>query len=243
MIVVIPIGGLGKRFKDAGYTFPKILVPVRNKPILQWAVESLGLPDAKHIFVCHEDDLKQWPIREMCEQLVPGSVVVAEEVRKGAASAVLHGLAHGELPDDELIIANSDQWLDWEVDHFLTAMRAEDVQGGIPVFRSVHPRWSYARINEKGQVAEVAEKRPISPWATCGVYYWQSSHQFVAAARAMIAKEIRTNGEYYVAPVYNELLGWGGTVGVYNRLTMYGLGTPEDLEEFRIAVCSGRIPG
>ncbi len=242
MIVVIPMAGEGRRFVDH-YSLPKPLVAIRNKPMIQWCVESLALPQAHHVFVVRQEHLERYALADcLRQQAAQVTIVPVQETTQGAACSVLEGLRAAGLPDEELVISNCDQWLEWDSARFLDAMRAEEVQGGIPVFRSTHPKWSYAKVDGTQYVTEVAEKRPISPWATCGVYWWQSSHQFVAAARAMLAAGKKVNGEYYVAPTYNELIAWGGTVGVYNRLRMYGLGTPEDLEEFRISVCSGRIP-
>jgi hypothetical protein len=48
----------------------------------------------------------------------------------------------------------------------------------------------------------------------------------------MIAKDIRTNNEFYVCPVYNEFIGTGGKVRIKNIERMWGLGTPEDLQNF-----------
>ena len=246
MIVVMPIGGLGKRFVQAGYTFAKPLITIRNKPMLQWAVDSLGMPWAHHIFVCHEDDVARYPIREVCAQLTPKQELVVEPTRSGAAAAILYGLEHTTLPrpieQEDLLIANADQWLQWDPTRFLECAWSQGQwDGAIPVFRSAHPKWSYARLDGRSRVVEVAEKRPISPWATCGVYYWKRVGAFVDCATQMIAAEERVNGEFYVAPVYNRLLQQGGQVMAYPDVTMYGLGTPEDLEEFKMAVCAGRI--
>ena len=241
MIVVMPIGGRGTRFKQTGYTFPKILIPIRNRPMLQWAVESLNMPWAKHVFVCSREDYEAYPLEAMCAQLVPDYSLVIEEERKGAAAAVLLGLAGPTSFTEPLLIANCDQWLEWDSNHFVKAAFALGVDGMIPVFRSVHPKWSYARL-EKGLVVEVAEKRPISPWATCGLYYWSQVGKFIQAAQNMMEDPSkRIHGEWYVAPVMNELINIGGQVMAYDKLTMWGLGTPEDLTEFQIAVCSGKI--
>ena len=236
MIVVMPIGGRGTRFKQTGYTFPKVLIPVRNKPMLQWAVESLNMPWAEHVFVVAREDVEAYPIEQMCQKLVQQAQVVIEEERKGAAAAVLLGL-EGVAPNRPLLIANCDQWLEWDSNHFMRAACALGVDGMIPVFRSVHPKWSYARV-EKGLVVEVAEKRPISPWATCGLYYWRQMGQFIDAAHSMMLDDSkRINGDWYVAPVYNELIREGGQVMAYDKLTMWSMGTPEDLFEFQLRVC------
>jgi UDP-N-acetylglucosamine diphosphorylase / glucose-1-phosphate thymidylyltransferase / UDP-N-acetylgalactosamine diphosphorylase / glucosamine-1-phosphate N-acetyltransferase / galactosamine-1-phosphate N-acetyltransferase len=52
MTIVIPMAGLGSRFRDAGFTTPKPLIPVLGRPMYAWAVESLPLASAsKLIFI------------------------------------------------------------------------------------------------------------------------------------------------------------------------------------------------
>ncbi len=94
-------------------------------------------------------------------------------------------------------------------------------------------KWSYIRYDEQGYVTLVREKEVISDQATVGIYNYKHGSDFVKYAKQMIAKEIRVNGEYYVAPVYNEMIEAGGKIRYYDiRQNMYGLGTPEDLERF-----------
>jgi len=91
-------------------------------------------------------------------------------------------------------------------------------------------------VNDAGQITELREKQPISDEATVGIYNFATGAGFIAAADSMISKNIRTNNEFYVAPVYYEMIAAGQTIGIFNIGTvgdgMYGLGTPEDLNAF-----------
>ena len=113
-------------------------------------------------------------------------------------------------------------------------MIAHGIDGGILTFKSKHPKWSYAKLDKKGYVSEVAEKKPISDHATVGVYYFKKGSNYVKAAEQMISKNIRTNNEFYVCPVYNECILNGEKIKIFNidSESMWGLGTPEDLEFF-----------
>ena len=231
MNVIIPMAGRGKRFEDAGYSFPKPLIDVNGKPMIQIIIENLNLT-AKHIFICQGEHVQKFAIRDLMNLLKPDSEIIPiTEITQGAAETVLKAkdLINN---DDELIIANSDQWIDWNQQHFLSFMRKKEADGGIVTFISTHPKWSYVRINDENLVEEVAEKRPISNIATVGIYYYKHGKDFVKAAEQMMAKNIRTNNEFYVAPVFNEMILSGKKIHIYPIAEMKGLGTPEDLLRF-----------
>ena len=99
-------------------------------------------------------------------------------------------------------------------------------------FNAIHPRWSYAKLNEAGFVSEVAEKKVISNKATVGLYYWKFGSDFVKYAEKMITKNLRVNNEFYVCPVYNQAIEDGKKVIIENVKSMFGIGTPEDLQGF-----------
>ena len=231
MNVIIPMAGRGKRFEDAGYSFPKPLIDVNGKPMIQIIIENLNLT-AKHIFICQGEHIQKFAIHDLMNLLKPDSEIISiNEITQGAAETVLKAkdLINN---DDELIIANSDQWIDWNQQHFLSFMRKKEADGGIVTFISTHPKWSYVRINDENLVEEVAEKRPISNIATVGIYYYKHGKDFVKAAEQMMTKNIRTNNEFYVAPVFNEMILSGKKIHIYPIAEMKGLGTPEDLLRF-----------
>jgi dTDP-glucose pyrophosphorylase len=134
--------------------------------------------------------------------------------------------------NEELIIANSDQWVNWNNQHFLTFLRDNNADGGIVTFYSTHPKWSFIKLDDEGKVTAVAEKKPISNIATVGIYYFKKGKYFVEAAEQMIKKNIRTNNEFYIAPAYNEMIQVNKKILNYPIAEMRGLGTPEDLSKF-----------
>ena len=111
-------------------------------------------------------------------------------------------------------------------------MQEQDLDGGILSFKSTHPKWSYAKIDENNYVTEVAEKKPISDCATVGIYYWKKGSDYVKYAEQMIDKNTRTNNEFYVCPVFNEAVQDCKRISTFNIDKMWGLGTPEDLHYY-----------
>lgn len=231
MNIVIPMAGEGTRFRERGYSFPKPLIPIHDKTMIQVVAESLTL-EGRYIFLCRREHLQQYAIEAMLRLFVRDfEIIEVPGLTEGAACTVL--LTRDRIDnDEELIIANSDQWIRWNPTRFLSYVRGKRADGGILTFQSTHPKWSYAKVDPEGFVTEVAEKVPISTHATVGVYYFRQGKLFVRGAEEMIQKNIRTNNEFYVCPVYNQLLGWGAKVLHFPVEEMWGLGTPEDLEAF-----------
>jgi len=151
----------------------------------------------------------------------------------GAACTTL--LAKEYIDNDEpIVMANSDQYVDWDSNEFMYSMIGDGVDAGILTFPSAHPKWSYAKLSEDGFVSEVAEKKPISNVATVGIYYWRKGSDYIKYAEQMIEKNIRVNNEFYVCPVFNEAILDNKKIKVYNigENNMWGIGTPEDLKHF-----------
>lgn len=231
MNVLIPMAGAGSRFEKAGYTFPKPLIDVRGKPMIQWAVENLNV-DARYIFIVRKDHYEKYNLQETLSNFCPNNTIIqVAHLTEGAACTTL--LAKQFIDNEEpLIIANCDQFVEWNSDKFMYACGASDLDGNILSFESTHPKWSYARLNDCGYVTEIAEKKPISNIATAGIYYWRRGSDYVKYAEQMISKNVRVNNEFYVAPVYNEAIEAGKKIKVFNIKKMWGLGTPEDLTHF-----------
>lgn len=229
--VLIPMAGEGSRFAQAGYTFPKPLIEVRGKPMIQVVTENLNM-DARFIYLVRKEHYEKYNLKYLLGLIAPNhEVVLVDGLTEGAACTTL--LARGLIDsDDPLIIANSDQFVEWDSNEFMYSMVGDHIDAGILTFEATHPKWSYARLDERGLVAEVAEKKVISNKATVGVYYWKKGGDYCRYADQMIAKNIRTNGEFYVCPVFNEAIGDGKKVKTFDIKKMWGLGTPEDLNYF-----------
>ena len=231
MNVLIPMAGAGKRFFDAGYVFPKPLIEVDNKPMIQWVIESLNL-QANYIFIIQKEHQEKYNIKSVLKILQPEcKIIELDHLTEGAACTTL--LAKKYINNsDPLIIANSDQYINWNSSKALYDFNSKNLDGAILTFEAIHPKWSYAKCNEEGFVTEVAEKKVISKNATVGVYYWKHGSDYVESAEEMIKKNIRVNNEFYVCPVYNEFLAKNKKVKIHNVDKMWGLGTPEDLDNF-----------
>ncbi|MDC3030193.1 HAD-IA family hydrolase [Candidatus Pelagibacter sp.] len=231
MNILIPMAGAGKRFADAGYVFPKPLIEIDNKPMIQWVIESLNFK-ANFIFIIQKEHQEKYNIKSVLKILQPNcKIIELDHITEGAACTTL--LAKKFINNsDPLIIANSDQYINWNSSKALYDFNSKKLDGAILTFEAIHPKWSYAKCDEDGYVTEVAEKKVISKNATVGVYYWKHGSDYVQSAENMIKKNIRVNNEFYVCPVYNEFILKKKKVKIHNVDKMWGLGTPEDLNNF-----------
>jgi len=233
MNVLIPMAGAGSRFAEAGYSFPKPLIDIRGKPMIQVVSNSLRI-EANFIYVVQKEHRKKYNLDTVLNMISPGCTIVeVDGLTEGAACTTL--LAKEFInTDSPLIISNSDQLVDWDSLEFMYKMKSKDFDGGIVCFNATHPKWSFARTNDQNLVTEVAEKNPISSNATAGIYYWKHGSDYVKYAEKMIEQDIRVNNEFYVCPVYNEAIEDGKRIDCHmvESSDMWGLGTPEDLEYF-----------
>lgn len=229
--VLIPMAGAGSRFTEAGYIFPKPLIDVNGVPMIQLAVDSLGL-DANFIFVVQKSHRNQFNLDTVLGLIAPNcKIVEVDGITEGAACTAL--LAKEFINNDApLFFANSDQYVEWNPVEFMYKMQETQSDGGIVTFKATHPKWSFAKVDEYGFVTEVAEKNPISDNATVGYYYWKRGSDFVKYAEQMIEKDVRVNNEFYVCPVFNGAIEDGKKIRIHEAIKMWGLGTPEDLEYY-----------
>ena len=233
MNIVIPMAGLGNRFKSAGYTTPKPLIPIVDKPMYAWAVDSLPLDECTRlIFVLLRSEpafrtLKA-DIHDRYSTYGP-LILDVPNPTEGQAATVLRAKEH---------INNRESILIHNTDTAFTVGRGWvrkalgiGADGALLVFRSKKARWSYSRESEDGWVVEVREKRVVSPWASTGTYWFRRGSDFVRLAERRIAQGHKEADEYYVAPLFNELIGEGSRVinVVIDRLLCFG--TPEDLQD------------
>jgi NDP-sugar pyrophosphorylase family protein len=228
MNILIPMAGLGSRFADKGYALPKPLIKFFGKPMIQHVVESLDI-DGHYIFLVQKAHRVQYHLDDVLDEIALGCTIVeVDGLTEGAASTSL--LAKDLINNDEvLVIANSDQIVNWDSKQFLSWLTEFD--GTTAVFNASDPKWSYVKP-KLNRITEVAEKQVISNKANVGIYGWARGSDYVKYAEQMIAKDIRTNGEFYIAPVYNEAIADGKHINAFPVLEMHGVGTPEDLEKY-----------
>lgn len=229
MNILMPMAGAGKRFVEAGYKVPKPFIDIHGISMYRKALGNFYAEGDRVILVTQEDHQPHFEA-EPNYGVQPNKVFLTG-MNEGAACSALAARAFIDN-DAPLLIVNCDQLITFDRFNWACLANNSEADAIVFIFMTTGNKWSYARLGETLQVEQVAEKVEISPWATCGVYWWRHGYQFVEAVDQMIVKNIRTNGEYYIAPALNELIMGGGIVLPYMVDEMISLGTPEFLQDY-----------
>lgn len=235
--IVIPMAGLGSRFANAGYKLPKPLIDVDGEPMIKVVIDNLS-PNCEHrfIFVCQNEHIKQYDLITKLNSFTKNPIIIGiDGLTEGQICTVLKAKEYIDN-DEPLMTANSDQWIDFDINEYLEDMSRRQLDGLIMTMKANDPKWSYAKSDVNGYVIETAEKKVISEDATVGIFNFAHGCDLVMAAEQMIAENVRVNNEFYTCPCYNYLIKEGKRIGTYSIGKeydgMYGLGIPHDLEWF-----------
>ena len=233
MNIVIPMAGEGTRFPRDTYKVPKPLIEIYGVPMIQRAIESLGL-NGNYYFVIRKDSYYD-QVCSLLHKIIPSvKIISVEETTRGPASSCLlfKDFINNE---EELVIANCDQIMWWDPELFLMTSRYYKYDGVVVTYTTTTPKNSYAKLNSKGFVQEIKEKEVISDISLNGIHYWRKGKYFVQSAEDMIqSNDTAPNGEFYVGPTYNYMIKTGLKVGIHHipNYQHNPVGVPEDLNSY-----------
>lgn len=226
MKLIVPAAGRGRRFHDAGYVVPKPLIRVNGATIINRAISPLRCERITEVVVIASSEAVEG-IRNTLPRVPPLRVITSQGLNQGP---LIDALADTSLFTSEpVVFAACDVMLNVDMDYFLDYCGE---RSGLILMPATGPKWSYAELGWNHRVLRVAEKEEISDFATVAVYYFANGIEFLRAATEEIASGRTVNGEYYIAPVYNNLIardlpvyGW-----VIDSRRFTSLGTPEEVE-------------
>ena len=205
--IILPLAGSSDLFQKAGFPYPKPLIEINGKPMIEWVIEStksLAIP-SQIIFIIKEADSNVYHLDNTLKLLDPNcEIVKLKNETKGGLCSVLMAI---DLinEDDSVLILNSDQIIDEKLSLFHDFWKQKKSDVGIVTFKSVHPRWSYA-LTEGDAIIQTAEKNPISNQANAGYYYFNSAKLFFDCAFQTIINDVQKDGMFYISPVINEFI-------------------------------------
>jgi dTDP-glucose pyrophosphorylase len=233
--ILIPIAGKNQFFSGNEYPFPKPLIEINSKTMIEHVIDNFNFTDEdkQFIFIVNSEDCKKYHLDNVLNILTDNTckIIKLDNETKGAACSAMMAVEYIDN-DTPLIISNADQLFDIPLYEVITSFDNSDA--GVITFESIHPRWSYVRLNEKSHVTETAEKRPISKTAIAGFYYFKKGSDFITASSKMIKKDASLNGFYYVSPVLNEMVLENKKIKVFQieNSKYHTFYTPQKIKEY-----------
>ena len=241
-IILIPMAGEGKRFKNEGINKPKFMIQVKNKTLFEWSLESLPTDISKKIiFICLYEHEKEFKVSEFIKNIIDKKypklkyeLVYINEITGGQVETVLHA-KHLVRPENSIMIFNIDtHFVSSRLKSRVLTMRNRNVDGLLGCFESDDDNLSFIKVNKTGFVEKVKEKEVISEYASTGLYIFTNAEEFFEAGKKMIKNENKIKNEYYVSEIYNMLLKSGKKFEIDIAEDFFPLGTPDDLKKFEI---------
>ncbi|WP_294378816.1 glycosyltransferase family 2 protein [uncultured Clostridium sp.] len=205
MNILIPIAGNNAVIN--GNQYIKGLYEIEKKIVIQHIYESLSkIQNSNFIFVLRKEDIKNYHLDDTLRLLNSDiKIIISEGNTQGSACSCLLAIEHIDS-EEPLLISGVEQLITRDWKEIIEEFKRRDLDGGVISFDSIHPKWSYIKLDNNGYVVEAAEKRPISRNATTGQYYFKKGSDFVEAAENMILKGASVEGQYYVCPSFNEMV-------------------------------------
>lgn len=216
MKILIPMVGSEVKNSITGSAYCTALYEIGRKTILQHIIEPLEKLDAaEFVFILDKTNVEKYRLDSVIRLLLPNAaIVVTQGKTKGSACSCLLGMDYLDS-EEPLIIVGGDQLVTADLQEAVDTFVCNGWDGGVITFDDIHPRWSYVMLDDNGFVVEAAEKHPISRNATTGFYYFKRTEDFVESAFKMIRKKADVNGNFYVCPVYNEMVLAQKKIGIY----------------------------
>lgn len=229
--IIIPMAGKGKRFIEAGYITPKPLLEIAEKPIIQYIIESMRLPNAQFIFIVRQDHCDEYQLDKRLLELEPNAKIVKiNEMTEGAVCTVLLAKEHFN-DSNPVIIKDCDQIPNWAPTNFLEFVQRNRADGAIINIHTDQAHYSFSRVNSEGNIIETAEKSVISNYGSIGIYYFAKGEELIKYSERMIEKNLRVNNEFYTSPVYNQYIQDGKKILHYPVAEHFQFNSPEQFEQ------------
>jgi dTDP-glucose pyrophosphorylase len=211
-VLILSAGENSKSDLSDGY--PVCLSEIKGKPLIEFLFQKLDVTGANFSVMLRKTDIDKYHLDSMIMQINKEARIYS--IKAPTAGAVCTALiAIEQINNDKpLLILNGDEILDINYIDPINFFNTSNLDAGTVIFDSVHPRYSYVRIQE-GLVVEAAEKNPISRNATAGFYWYKRGADFVEAAFNSIRKHTDPEMPYFICPVFNEFILDGKKVGTY----------------------------
>lgn len=236
MIIIIPIGGIGKRFKEKCYKKPKALINIYGKPIISYLLDNINTNTIDYIFIPYNLEYKKFRFEDFLIKKYPQinfKFFCLENNTRGAAETINIGINNlNEEKDIPVLCLDSDNFYtcdiisQWKGENCVFSFKDEDV--------NENPIYSYVKTNENNEIIAIKEKDKISNNACCGAYGFYSINELKKYTSKIIEENITQKSEFYTSGVIKQMINEGHNFK--NKTILYSdftcLGTPLQLKFF-----------
>lgn len=235
MNIVIPMAGIGSRFKQEGYRFNKPLINIVGRPMILWVLDNLNIGTNDTVHLAYNDFIEQdigTLVKKEYPELNVRSTVLTSQTR-GAAETLFAMLKN--FSDTELSMPVLS--LDCDSIYFYDVISEFRKIGSGTCFyfndKGKNPIFSYIKMNEN-DIVEIKEKIRISDHANTGAYGFPSGTTLLEYCTTVLDQGVGTKGEYYTSNIVNLMIRDGRCFkGVNVPVDSFAcVGTPVQLKHF-----------
>ena len=234
MIIIIPIGGTGERFKESGYKNPKALINIYGKSIISYLLDNLNTDKIDYIYIPYNKEYKNYRFEDLLIKNYPKinfRFFCLEYNTRGAAETINIGINNLKEERDIPVLC-------LDSDNFYTNDIISQWNGENCVFsfddKNKNPIYSYLKTNQNNEIIDIKEKEKISSNACTGAYGFRSLNELNKYTSKIIEENITQKSEYYTSGVIKEMISKG--IIFKNKTILHSnficLGTPLQLKLF-----------
>lgn len=235
MNIIIPIGGIGKRFTDNGYKDPKPLIKIFEKHMIEYVLTNLVTTKDDKIFIIYNSNLDKYNFLNIISTFYPHiKLITINRETCGAAETLMLGIEQiikNYSHDKKCLIMDCDTFYTQDIVGLFRDI--EDNAVFYTIKESEPPIYSYIELSGK-QIVNIAEKKKISNNANTGAYAFSDINILYDYCKKVIENNVRFNGEAYTSCVISLMIKDGlifEGIELDNNY-VFSLGTPHDVEEY-----------
>lgn len=228
MNIIIPLGGLGERFKNEGYHFPKPLVKVLGTNMINYLINNLKLSNDDEVHIIYNSDLEKFDFTNLFN--IPINFIKLDKQTQGAAETLLIGLE--KINNNKKILV-----LDCDTFYFKDIISIFRKSENNLLFNFIDygnkPIYSYIKTQDN-IIIDIKEKEKISDIANTGCYCFVNKNILIKFINKVLKENIRFKGEFYTSCVISEMIKSGEIFNSYilDNNDFSCVGTPLELKIF-----------
>ena len=190
-IILVPLGGVGNRFKKNNYQHPKALINIFGKPLIYYLLQNLDICSETLVYIPYNHEYYKFRFEDHLKKMFPTinfKFIHLISDTQGAAETINIALQQLDLNDDLPILC-------LDADNFYTENIIKAWNGQNSVFyvldQGNEPVFSYLQLNEQSKIQDIKEKEKISDYACCGGYGFKSSQQLLKYTSIILDEDFK----------------------------------------------------